>query len=835
MKRCLGHITFVLSLLLILFASSTNFIHAQPTAVSNPTLLITELMPHPTHGGEWVEITYWGEAPLDLSEYKIGDEETLGGGEGILRFPTGTTIAPGQTMLIAQDSAAFQLRYGFPPDFAWDEADTAVSPLLLRAPDLATGSLNLANGGDELLLLGPDNELADALSYGTSTHFFDPAIPAPLAGQSLARHNPPCDNDTAVDWIATRPTPGQLPDPQPCQPPLDLSGETELTVSQIQGAGAVSPIVNQNITVTGTVIGQHISRNSRGTIYHTWFIQDEGDGNPATSDGLPIFFGRDEVALQPGDVIEVTGRVIEFFGLTEISDRDMSWRTIGTADLPEPVELTSDHLLDLESLEGMLITLPEAVVMGATHAGCGMAVALPDQSERLLRHTIDQDVSPILPVLFQTNVACTDWPQLKTGDIIRNLRGPLTYHFDQYKIVLQDPSALEVIPAPWPDFPTVPERSGGEISVASFNLFNHFDDVDNTGLDSEPKPTAVDITLKEQKIAHAIQGVLGCPTVIGIQEVENEALLLSLAEATEPLCGFRYEVSHLESDDARGIDVALLSDPRRAFITDVSLQRACTTLDIGLPRGHCPAGQTRLFSRPPIEVKLLLDNQPFVVYVNHFKSKLGGEEETTPERIAQAEHQRELVTAVLSANPDTHVIVIGDFNDYADSEPMQVFTAEGIGQLENVLRRLPPEEQYSYIYAGVSQLIDGLLFTPHTAQYVTDVHIQHVNADFPASLGQDSSPDFLLYGHSDHDLPLALLSLPATATTPPTPPPADPELVEVEPEPEPTAVSPTATPLPPTPTNPTDPADNIIRNLALFATALILLGTLAGLYLWRKQ
>ncbi len=829
MKRCRGHITLVLPLLLILLAGSTNFIHAQPTAVSTPTLLITELMPHPTHGGtEWVEIAYWGDTPLDLSEYKIGDEETLGGGEGMMRFPAGTEIAPGQIMLIAQDPAAFQLRYGFPPDFAWDENDTAVSTLL-RASDLATGSFNLANSGDEVLILGPDNELVDALSYGTSTHFFDPAVPAPFAGQTLARHNPPCDNDTAVDWIATRPTPGQLPDPQPCQPPLDLSGQTRLSISQIQGAGAVSPVVNQNVTVTGTVIGQHISRNSSGTIYHTWFIQDEGDGNPATSDGLPIFFGREQPDLQPGDVIEVTGRVIEFFGLTEISDRDLTWAKIDTAVPPAPLELTADHLLDLESLEGMLVTLPEAVVMGATHAGCGFAVALPDQSERLLRHTIDTDVSAILPVLFQTNVDCSAWPQLKTGDQLRNVTGPLTYHFDQYKIVLQDPSTLEVIPAPWPAFPSVPELGAGEISVASFNLFNHFDSVDDTGLDSEPKPTAVEIALKEQKIAHAIQGVLGCPTLIGIQEVENEALLLSLAETTEPLCGFRYEVSHLESDDARGIDVALLSDPRRAFITAVSLQRACTTLDTGLPRGLCPAGETRLFSRPPIEVKLLLDSQPFVIYVNHFKSKLGGEEETTPRRIAQAAHQRELVTAVLTAQPDTHVIVIGDFNDYADSEPMQIFTTEGVGQLENVLRRLPPAEQYSYIYAGVSQLIDGLLFTPHTAVHVTDVRIQHVNADFPASLAQNLAPEFLLYGNSDHDLPLVVLSLAGEEINLPTPVSATPEA-----EPEPTAVSPTAIPTP-SPIPATAPADNIIRNLALFATALILFGTLAGLYLWRKQ
>jgi uncharacterized protein len=530
-------------------------------------------------------------------------------------------------------------------------------------------------------------------------------------------------------------------------------------IPQLQGTGDTSPFVEQNVRVRGVVTGVHISQNSRGVIYHTVFVQDSGDGDAATSDGLPLFVGQKLPDVQVGDVVEAEGRIIEFYGLTEMSDWGIKWQKVGQEPLPAPVLLTSEHLANLEPLEGMLVAMPEAVVMGPTHAGCGFAVALPAQSARLLKHETGMDTTAVLPILFATNVDCTDWPQLKTGDVIRNLSGPLTYHFDQYKMVLQDPSQLEIIPSAWPPLPPVPSLQEGEISIASFNLYNHFDSQDDTGLDSEPKPTSEEISLKETKIAHAVQEVLGCPTLIGIQEVENEALLLALAERIAPLCGFTYEVSHRESWDGRGIDVALLSDPRRVAVTAVSLFPACTPLQTGLGTSGCPTGQEQLFARPPLGVELLVDNQPVVVYVNHFKSKLGGEAETTPMRIAQAEHQRGLVTAVLSANPTTHVIVMGDFNDYADSAPMQRFMAEGAGQLENVLRRLPPPEQYSYVYAGVSQLIDGFWLPAHTAVQTRHAQIQHVNADLPASIGQDLSPLMLPFGSSDHDLPLMVLDV----------------------------------------------------------------------------
>ena len=105
-------------------------------------------------------------------------------------------------------------------------------------------------------------------------------------------------------------------------------------------------------------------------------------------------------------------------------------------------------------------------------------------------------------------------------------------------------------------------------------------------------------------------------------------------------------------------------------------------------RPNVPTGEHPLFSRQPLQVDLLIGDEPLTVFVNHFKSKLGGEFETEPRRIAQAEHINALVDGLLQTDPGAAIIVTGDFNDYGDSMPMRTMT-EGEGVLTNVLWQIP--------------------------------------------------------------------------------------------------------------------------------------------------
>ena len=149
-----------------------------------------------------------GPQPVDLSRYKLGDEESPGGGEGMTRFPTAALLNPGAVIVVAQTAVGFQRRTGRLPDYEWQDSDSLV-PDMRRFSVWSEGEIALANDGDELLLLNERGRIVDAVNYGSSTTFFLPAIDPVPAGQSIARPAPACDTDSAADWQAQPlPTPG---------------------------------------------------------------------------------------------------------------------------------------------------------------------------------------------------------------------------------------------------------------------------------------------------------------------------------------------------------------------------------------------------------------------------------------------------------------------------------------------------------------------------------------------------------------------------------------------------------------------------------------------------
>jgi hypothetical protein len=173
--------------------------------------------------GEWLEIFNNGGAAVDLTNWKIGDEEASGGTgatEAMFAFPAGTVIAPGEVMVIAVDADRFLTVYGFLPDF--ELFGSAANNLLV--PDLTVygawdpdgGLINMSNSNDQALLLNPSDAAADAASWG-NTFAFNPALSGGTPdGQSYYRLDPYSDTDTAADWALTPgggSTPGIIPEP----------------------------------------------------------------------------------------------------------------------------------------------------------------------------------------------------------------------------------------------------------------------------------------------------------------------------------------------------------------------------------------------------------------------------------------------------------------------------------------------------------------------------------------------------------------------------------------------------------------------------------------------
>ena len=142
---------------------------------------------------------------------------------------------------------------------------------------------------------------------------------------------------------------------------------------------------------------------------------------------------------------------------------------------------------------------------------------------------------------------------------------------------------------------------------------------------------------------------------------------------------------------------------------------------------------------------------------NHFKSKRGDDLDSHQRRIEQAMHLHDLVRSVIENQNELNVIVIGDFNDYYNSQVMARLVENGL--LTSALETVPAAEKYSYIFDGYSQLIDWILVLPEMSTQIVDAKIWHVNADYHYKLFDSEAPDHLPIRASDHDIPMVVLQL----------------------------------------------------------------------------
>ena len=625
---------------------------------------------------------------------------------------------------------------------------------------------------------------------------------------------------------------------------------TDLSIGVIQGTGSESPYLNRFVNFRGVVVGRYEDQNTRGDVYYTLFVQDvpnTTDGDPATSDAIAVFLGRDsraDVAL--GDVVRIGGKVTEFYGLTEIDDRGLTVTVADSGSLPAPVALNppADIVAAatyFEALEGMRVAFAaEVVVAGPTHEGCGFAVVDAAADLPILRRADDDPTGRAVPVLYPSDLDCAGIPQLMTGDRLRGLAGALTYNFDQFKIVIDGVDGLAIEQdGPPASPPALPDVALPQITVATLNAEDYFDTTRDTTEEGEPVLTADELAARQAKFVHLIAQPLRCPTLLALQEVEHEALLLDLAAALAEPCGFTYTVSHRETPDARGIDNALLSDPRRVRVEDVTLRQSCSPAPTAVtdPTIACPAGQQPLFGRPPLQVEARIDGRPFTLYVNHFKSKRDGEIDTDLERIQQAVALNGLAAERLASDPRARLIALGDFNDTELSPALTLLTdpAQG-GRFVHALSVIPAEQRYSYNFGGVSELIDAILLSPALAEEATYATIIHTNTDFPSGWRLDTSAERLPYRASDHDAAVVVLGrAPATPTPQPTPAaPSPTTMPTATPLPATLAATATATPMPILPTGtpaaaaPTTPALGNGRAwvLGVAAVALVVAGGL---------
>lgn len=181
------------------------------------------------------------------------------------------------------------------------------------------------------------------------------------------------------------------------------------------------------------------------------------------------------------------------------------------------------------------------------------------------------------------------------------------------------------------------------------------------------------------------------PDVIGFAEVENRGVLTKLLNYTL-LRKYDYLVAHRDSDDRRGIDVALLY--RRSSMSLLSESFVTPMLD----------GE-KMSTRDILHAGMLLsDGSNMNFIVNHHPSKYSGEKESQTGRYAAAEALRNVCDS-LGRN---RIVVMGDFNDVPDGSQFSLVR----DIVENKGMPLHHKHEGSIRYKGKWELIDFFLVSP---------------------------------------------------------------------------------------------------------------------------
>ena len=162
------------------------------------------------------------------------------------------------------------------------------------------------------------------------------------------------------------------------------------------------------------------------------------------------------------------------------------------------------------------------------------------------------------------------------------------------------------------------------------------------------------------------------PAIIGLCEVENRFVLQQLVENT-PLAKLDYGIIHKDSPDRRGIDAALLY--RKELFSPLKVQFIPTripTTPFGEPISTESVGVSGiLLSRETVYVKgVFMGLDTLHCFVAHWPSKLGGNEALS-NRIAASNTLKKIADSILCADSRANIIVMGDFNDSAESGPVE--------------------------------------------------------------------------------------------------------------------------------------------------------------------
>jgi predicted extracellular nuclease len=766
-----------------------------------------------TDSSEYVEIR--GDALADYSGWTLVQIEGDAGGTGRIISATaiGTTDADGYWSS------------GFQSNLLQNGSGTL---LLVETYSGSTGQ-DLDTNDDGVLDATPWTRAGDGVAIddgGSGDRFYSTTVLAPnfdgggITVGGASRLPDGTDINSPSDWTRNdfdlgglpgqpgTPVPGEaLNTPGAVNAPVPETEPDFHAIYEIQGAGHSSDFAGDRVATRGVVTA--IAGNG-------FYIQDaQGDGNTATSDAVFVFTGAGNVPAeaQLGVTLDVTGSVTEFqpggasshnLTLTQITGASVEVSavqqtvpvavSIGAGGYAPPTEVIDDDGRTVfdpahdgvdywESLEGMLVDIPAAVVIGPTN-GFGEAYVLADNGDHatgtrsgaggLMLSETDQQPERIQ---IDDDLLGSLMPKLNVGAELGTVQGVVSYNFGWYEVQATKPITVESPGTLQPETTTL-TGDRDHLTVGSINLENLDPKVEDINLVQDKNPNNVDDDVgsgKFDRLAQQIVSNMGSPDVVALQEVQDSdgaeiTGVTSAAETARVLIesivaqgGPRYEYVDVapESGTSGGqpggnIRVGFLYNPDRVDLVEGSV-KALTDPDLS-------DGDAFAASRLPLAADFVFNGETVTLVNNHFTSK-GGSSPTYGDTYPPAnggEDQREAQAAIVNAyvdgrlasDSDAKVMVVGDLNEFSWNDPLKVLRGDTDGSpvLKDLAdEQLTPQERWSYVFEGASQELDHMLATDRVYKTGLEFDIVHTNAGFADQV-------------SDHDPSVARLHIPAPGT-----------------------------------------------------------------------
>ncbi len=553
-----------------------------------------------------------------------------------------------------------------------------------------------------------------------------------------------------------------------------------LEIWQIQSAGPASPFENQGIRSENNVV---TAVGPDQFAMQTPAARSDGDVN--TSDGIVVFTGGTPF-VAVGDLVTVTGEVVEFFDFTEFStDAVVEIVAPGGGTLPEavpfnlkrpsPKPMYPSCEIEYECYEGMLIKIGSGLVTAPNQRFNTDPIAevfITAGPHRAFREPGVEfpglSMPPIPtwdgnPEVFELDPDKLGLPNqiIPAGSRFKAV-GILGYEFGGYEFW---PSTLKVKPAALPV--PVRTRHPNEFTVGTLNLFRLFDDVDDAP-DGDRNDTVVSTEEYQRrltKFSAYIRTVLDAPDILAVQEVESLSVLQTLA-------------SRINSDDASITYTAYLEEGNDIGTIDVGfLVRDSIAVDDVIQLGKdeiLTFDGSLLNDRPPLllEGRNVADGSDFpIAVISVHNRSLSGIDSSSDgprvrqKRLEQAQFLAGEVQALQDADPHINLVVTGDFNAYEFTDGFVDVVGQISGQfvadesllsgpdlvepnLRNQVESLPPKQRYSFLFAGSAQVLDHALTSAGLDMSVRDIAYGRGNADAAVDLINDDSTPLR---SSDHD------------------------------------------------------------------------------------